>query len=50
MQGLVINGITKEINGMWLKNAKLKWLKIQNFAKSRHLSVKKYTTNLNIAK
>ena len=41
--------IAKEINCVLLKNAKLKWFKIQNFRKSWKLSIAKYA-NLIIAK
>ena len=40
--------IAKEINSIFLKNAKLEWLKYKIFKKLRNLSVAKYT-NLKIA-
>ena len=41
--------IAKEINRVLLKNAKLRWFKIQIFEKSRKLSFAKYA-NFKIAK
>ena len=45
----MLNSIAKETNSVLLKNAKLKWFTIQNFLKSRNLSVAKYA-HVEIAK